>query len=120
MLRWFKRGGDLADRRLKLHDVEAHMQDMASTGWAGKLAQTIYSDGTGKFRIRAARLKLGMDRTARLYLEDKLVSEFKSGIKRLEYRWRGTMTAEMPKFEIGKKVRLEVGPHRFEGIVEAD
>ncbi len=106
----------------KTHDVEARLYAPgAKRGQSsGKLSQDRWSHGVGRFRIRARKLDPQNDGTARLYCDDTLVSEFEVSGSSFEFRWRGDVTDDMPKFEIGQTIRLEAGSTVLTGVVEPD
>lgn len=118
----FNRDRAPRERRLKLHDVQASLYDTHRKNFSATLWQTHWSDGTGKFRLWLPKLRdaPGGEREARLLLEGVEVSRFELSRRELHFEWRGPLTEDLPKFEIGRKVRLEVGEIAFEGIVEAD
>lgn len=106
----------------KIHDVEAKLY-APGTGrgrLCGKLMQDRWSHGVERFRLRARNLPSSADGMARLFRDDELVSEFATTGGSLDFKWRGEVTDDMPRFEIGQKIRLVAGQTTLEGVVEPD
>ena len=106
----------------KVQDVEAKLYAPAANGkvFAGKLWQDRWSHGEGRFRVQVRKLPAGHEGKARLYRDGELVSQFEVSGRVLDFKWRGQVTGEMPQFDIGQKVRVEIGGWAAEGIVEPD
>lgn len=103
----------------KVQDVEAKLYALGGS-FVGKLWQDRWSHGEGRFRVQVRKVPTGHDGKARLYRDGTLVSEFDVSGRTFDFKWRGQITDEMPQFEIGQKVRVEIGELAAEGVVEPD
>ncbi len=107
---------------LKTHDVEARFRDAApnSKRFFGKLKQSRWSDGQERFSLRLRDLSSDHDGKLRLYRDADQVSEFELEGSAIEFRWKGMSSDAIPKFEIGDKLRIEVGSMSITATVEPD
>jgi len=107
---------------LKTHDVEAKFRQDISGGnrYFGKLVQSRWSDGQERFSLRLRGLASGHDGKLRLYRDGDQVSEFDLAGSAIDFRWKGMSSDTIPKFEIGDRLRIDVGPMSIAAIVEPD
>ena len=102
---------------IKTHNIECRFRDGSTRH--GKLGQDRWSDGQERFSLVLRGLPAGNE-PVKLYRGDKLVSKFERSSGKLEFRWKGMSNDEIPRFEIGESLRVEVGGLELTGIVEAD
>lgn len=106
----------------KTHDVEAKFrgEDAGQSRYYGKLKQSRWSDGQERFKLRLTGLPGDHNGKLRLRLDGEQVSEFEVSGNGCEFRWKGISSADIPQFEIGSRVSVEVGSLTLGAVVEAD
>lgn len=103
---------------LKTHDVEAKFR--LNGKYHGKLAQSRWSDGQERFILRLRGLMADHDGQVRLFRNVDQVSEFEITGSALSFEWKGMSSDDIPKFEIGDQVRVDIGSMSLLATVEAD
>ncbi len=106
----------------KTHNVECRLLSANPVRGEpfGKLSQDRWSDGQGRFKLYLRDLPADLNDKAMLYFRNEQVAEFDVSGGKLEFAWKGTTTDDMPKFEVGEELRVEIGSVSLSGIVKLD
>ena len=108
-----------SDHRVGLmHNVEALLyRSDDPVKPVGRLWESRWSNGLSSFTLRLDQVPEEHDGTARLYNDGTLVAGFDFCGRKLVYRWLGKRTDEVPGFDPGQEVRVEVAGMEVRGTV---
>ena len=101
-----------------LHNVEAELISLdAPYVSIGRLWECRWSTGLRSITITMNAVPTEHDGTARLYRDGMLLAGLDFSGRRFDWHWVGTHTGEIPSFEPGQKVQIEVGRMKVLGTV---